>query len=1150
MKSAAVFEIPTPDGAFADLIYAEDVKNRRADCYLHYAYAVGAAERRWVSVQSRRAIPLGELRNWEEFKRRQPAFFNRLIEPRPYMPGESVLRAEDEATARQFAIRTTARLGALELLGNIFSGRIQAIDKDPFPHQLALQQFMNHHGDKVQRLLIADEVGLGKTIEIGLVLRDILIARGSLDGFSCVYFTKGGLVADAAGKLRTVLIGALGQNNLVEEIDSLTSFGKGITNGVRVASLEAARLYTKEKGKKKLQRGVAPEIVIIDECHRCASDMDLAGKRPAATNATLTYVAAHQLIRGTFWPESRPPRLVVLMSATPFRSRNQFANLLRLLIDQVNGMDAYESQLDENKLTSALKLHEPAVAVVWRQQDDPSVHNWKSEPLFPRLRIVRPHLSGDDPQTPLLAEASPSYLALMGEIRKAMREISIMHGMRFSGFQLGHLEKRLTSSSLAGACFLFSWALRRSRWETQEAYGQDRSPGTMKLRELIVQISRRLARFSGREHEDVQFPSEGFVFTAKALAQKGSVPDIYKFYSKIAQADDEDSGFVATPTEIERIAGLALSLLGFSDPQQDGGVENAKLHWLRQMLEVHPQARYLVFTESLQTCAIIQTAFGSICRTLTGALGAGARAEVAERFKNPRSKVRLLVATSAADEGFDFQVANRVVHWDVSTSPAVLMQRNGRVARLGQIADVTAYYLIVRKTHEERRDNMLRTRFTDLGIDDERLRLKILGTLTPDQSEDLSVAVEKQESKLVGDILERAKANSAQMDSDLRSLHKQIEAESALDRGALQQRLQRWERIGLLSDDELKIKFDEVNWERPVFRDVTRLEPARAVKATLRGKDQRPREVIFDPEFKVFGPGTNSLPLAGLRPWTLRRDDRAAKIVPDESVDPLGAQVRRVARMRCADFAILPRSALLEALPELSGAHYLLFATHPMREGESIERSRSAPYLTFYAFSHGSDSPLQPAGASAMQTHRVLQLLESQIDGGGSLPALAPKLRQDSLDASQRLASWLTITTQLGEGTLLEEDSYFLPIPVGLIAVVPDKTVTSTASMGDQSLIDRLLLLTATGANRQALAIVFDVFDRWHRHGDFAASDAQLAELPVDKLSPSVLVGTLTITAAARELLPSRMAFFKKVQQRLETLLLPEELHQTLRGLE
>lgn len=97
------------------------------------------------------------------------------------------------------------RLGALELLTNIFSGRITANDKDPFPHQLALQQYMKTHEGQVQRLLVADEVGLGKTIEIGLVLRDILIARGQIDKFRCLYLTKGGLLTDVQSKLRSVI---------------------------------------------------------------------------------------------------------------------------------------------------------------------------------------------------------------------------------------------------------------------------------------------------------------------------------------------------------------------------------------------------------------------------------------------------------------------------------------------------------------------------------------------------------------------------------------------------------------------------------------------------------------------------------------------------------------------------------------------------------------------------------------------------------------------------------------------------------------------------------------------------------------------------------------------------------------------------------
>src|ERR1700679_765411 len=102
-------------------------------------------------------------------------------------------------------------------------------------------------------------------------------------------------------------------------------------------------------------------------------------------------------------------------------------------------------------------------------------------------------------------------------------------------------------------------------------------------------------------------------------------------------------------------------------------------------------------------------------------------------LRNPRMNVRVLVATSAADEGFDLQVASKVVHWDLSSSPATLMQRNGRVARLGQVMDVVAYYLILTGTHEERRDSALQAKFADLGIDDEALKCRILGSLSEEE---------------------------------------------------------------------------------------------------------------------------------------------------------------------------------------------------------------------------------------------------------------------------------------------------------------------------------------------------------------------------------------------------------------------------------
>ena len=118
---------------------------------------------------------------------------------------------------------------------------------------------------------VADEVGLGKTIEIGLVLRDILIARGQIDKLRCLYLTKGGLLTDAQVKLRSVIQGAIGNDNLVQVESTFRDYGRNNTFGVHIASLDAARRYVRPKQKKLLPSNVNPGVIVIDECHHCGS---------------------------------------------------------------------------------------------------------------------------------------------------------------------------------------------------------------------------------------------------------------------------------------------------------------------------------------------------------------------------------------------------------------------------------------------------------------------------------------------------------------------------------------------------------------------------------------------------------------------------------------------------------------------------------------------------------------------------------------------------------------------------------------------------------------------------------------------------------------------------------------------------------------
>ena len=1032
------FEIPSFDGKSSDVVFA-DPSQPPMPAFVHYAYAVGSTAATWTQLSARRAIPLMQLREWVgKFQKRHPDFVTRMQQRDGYAPGESVLR--NVGDGEQFAVNTAMRLGALELVANIFSGRVTASDKDPFPHQLALQQFMRANQNHVERVLIADEVGLGKTIEIGLVLRDLLVARGTLDDFSCVYLTSGGLVEDAAQKLRSVLKGALGDQSIVSEVDSFVEFGRGNARGVHVASMHAARLYTDAK-KSKLAPGVRPDILIIDECHHCASDNALAGAPQVdRRNATLTYTAAHQMISGSFWPDSQPPRLVVLMSATPFRNTEQFANLLRLLTHQVEGFDAYKRDVNAQRLIDQLRQPGGRSVVVWRRQDDKAVHSWRGGRLFPNLRIVRPHRSQPDELA-----MTPEYISIIDEIRAAIREVMRAHNSHFGGFATSQLEKKLTSSSIAGACYIFSWCVRHSFWSSKDAFRKDSSVATENLRRLVIEISQRLAGFdqqSSSRHSEVHLPSEGFRFKARDLAQGGAIPDIYEFRQKLEEAEDDvPRNFVALPEEVERISELGLKLLRFSHGGANG-VEDAKLRWLEKMLLDYPESRFLVFTESLQTCAIVQSAMYRYARTLTGEMGSAQRDEVVAEFRNPKSSVRVLVATSAADEGFDLQVANRVVHWDLSSSPAVLMQRNGRVARLGQIADVTAYYLILPGTHEEKRDSALLDRFAALGVGDVRLQLKILGTLTDEEQVRLEEAIEENDAHLVGDILAAAQRGNEEMDRQLDALSTELRLVSVLDRDQLAERLEVWDRLGLPEHVDMELSFSNVQWQRPVFGERSSVEEVTARTARIE-HDRRKQTVTFDPEFKVFSAGARAFELAGLRPWTRRElGSQQMKIRPDEQMDFLGALASSLARLPRGDFAILETRALSDRIPALARARYLLFATHPMREAETSEDARSAPYLTFYAFGDVGEEPISIG--TAAEVHAVISLLEAAASAKSV--HLADHDVQSHRRQADRLRSWIRGRAHLGGASLFEQERYELPIPVALVAIVGGGRVVAGVS--------------------------------------------------------------------------------------------------------
>ncbi|KAM3109788.1 helicase-related protein [Phormidesmis sp. 146-33] len=509
-------------------------------------------------------------------------------------------------------------------------------------------------------------------------------------------------------------------------------------------------------------------------------------------------------------------------------------------------------------------------------------------------------------------------------------------------------------------------------------------------------LSQRLAEFdesraSTIRYADVLFPSDNFSeFKATKLSQRdGKINEIYKFSEVLHQKDDENRSFIAESNEILELTNLALRLLNFSAITQGNGVENAKLDWLKEKLDQHPASRFLVFTEVLQTCEIITKALPGICEKIKGSMGSAERERAVRRFRGvERSNVRVLVATSAADEGFDFQVASQVVHWNLSSSPAVLMQRNGRVARLGQVADVTAHYLIMTGTHEERRELALHERFEELGIKDEQLRLKILGGLNEEKEKEILTAVQENRLLVVNQILENASEQNKEMNQKLGDIQRNLEAQSVIVRKMLFDRVLCWLKLGLppRMQNNFAFKFNTVTWQHPVFTigEQTSNETASAVVAEINRASSRTRQikVTFDPEFNLFSSLGGDYSLAGLRPWTKRvKNGSTAEVWKHRlirDVDPIGEVACSLARQRGADFTTISADKLCKVLPDLHKVRYFLFATHPMLEVEARSSENASSYMTFYAFRDESNVPICPQGHSAECVHGVISLLEEE----------------------------------------------------------------------------------------------------------------------------------------------------------------------------
>lgn len=167
-------------------------------------------------------------------------------------------------------------------------------------------------------------------------------------------------------------------------------------------------------------------------------------------------------------------------------------------------------------------------------------------------------------------------------------------------------------------------------------------------------------------------------------------------------------------TEIKEINTI-LNKIGISDDliksqkTQAFDIKDSKwellLDWINKYLKdgakFKKDERVVIFTEykhtldyllyKFKTCGIVSP----VIETLFGGSSQNKREEIKIHFSDSESPLRILLVTDVASEGINLQNNCRyIIHYDIPWNPVRLEQRNGRVDRYGQTRDVTVFHYV------------------------------------------------------------------------------------------------------------------------------------------------------------------------------------------------------------------------------------------------------------------------------------------------------------------------------------------------------------------------------------------------------------------------------------------------------------------------
>jgi superfamily II DNA or RNA helicase len=516
------------------------------------------------------------------------------------------------------------------------------------------------------RLLIADEVGLGKTIEAGLILRE-LRARETVRHVLVV--CPANLTVKWQMELRRRFdedFRILSTRDFLQFIEDYTDApDRSALNGI--VSLEGLR---QQKPMEQLE-AVMPQfdVVIVDEAHH----MRNFGTRQRHVGELLSQMAGTML----------------MLTATPVHlgSENLFSLLNVLDEEDFPDKATAEVRFRDNepvvRTQVCLSRIPPLVAEAKQFIEQAGQSRWvQDHPLYPAVKDVLEHLSE-------VRDSETDARRLVIQLQRFLAELNLLSHI------LTRSRKREVQPDMAP---------RRAFSEYIEM-----SPPEQEFYEAVTDF----VRAEARAKTDIQQVHVWLLITPQRRVAS-SIPAMVEFYRKHLGLDSEDRSEDEDVEELD------------AEVEEDVTLREARERLKRIIANWRPDtpdSKYKALVEIFAglraegDCKVMLFAFfkdtlkylsGRLAQAgfanllITGDVPASKRSDIIERFRTD-SRIKVLLSSRVGSEGLDFQFCNTLINYDLPWNPMEVEQRIGRLDRIGQESPVIRIFnLWTKGTIEER----------------------------------------------------------------------------------------------------------------------------------------------------------------------------------------------------------------------------------------------------------------------------------------------------------------------------------------------------------------------------------------------------------------------------------------------------------------